>query len=48
MPETETAVGQDSVLIFRAWITDPKTGERIYARDYGMRGFPIRIPKKAP
>ena len=33
------------MLIFRASKTDPKTGETIYARDYGLRGFPIWIPK---
>ena len=39
--------GQDGqyVLIFRASKTDPNTGETIYARDYGYRGFPIRVPK---
>ena len=38
--------GQD-VLIFRASKTDPKTGKTIYARDYGIRGFPILVPKTA-
>ena len=28
-------------LIFRAWIT--RDGKRIYARDYGLRGFPILV-----
>lgn len=38
--------GEDgTVLIFRASKTDPKTGETIYARDFGLRGFPIRVPK---
>lgn len=32
-------------LIFRAWITD-KNGNRIYARDYGKRGFPLLVPAK--
>lgn len=36
--------GQD-VLIFRASKTDPRTGETIYARDYGLKGFPILIRK---
>ena len=27
--------------IFRAWIT--VDGERLYAKDYGLRGFPINI-----
>lgn len=30
-----------SGLIFRAWIT--VDGERLYAKDYGIRGFPIHI-----
>ena len=32
-------------LIFRAWITD-KNGNRVYARDYGKRGFPLLVPAK--
>lgn len=30
--------------IFRAWIT--VDGERLYAKDYGIRGFPIHIGSK--
>ena len=29
--------------IFRPWVTDPKTGERIYASQYGKRAFVIYI-----
>jgi hypothetical protein len=32
-------------LIFRAWIT--RDGERVYARDYGLRGFPILVRVRA-
>ena len=31
-------------VIFRAWVTNPKTGKRLYARDYGKRAWPIYIP----
>ena len=31
-------------VIFRAWKTHPKTGEKMYARDYGKRAWPIYIP----
>lgn len=34
------------VLIYRASKTDPKTQKTIYARDYGLKGFPILVPKK--
>ena len=30
-------------LIFRAWKTDRK-GNRMYARDYGLRGWPLLVP----
>ena len=30
-------------VIFRAWKTHPKTGEKMYARDYGKRAWPIPI-----
>ena len=30
-------------LIFRAWITD-KDGNRVYAKDHGLRGFPLVVP----
>jgi hypothetical protein len=28
---------------FVAWITNPKTGERIYAKTFGKRAFPILV-----
>jgi hypothetical protein len=28
-------------LIFRAWIT--RNGKRLYAKDYGLKGFPILV-----
>ena len=30
-------------LIFRAWRTD-KDGNRVYAKNYGLRGFPLLVP----
>ena len=35
----------DYTTIFRASRINPDTGEREYARDVGIRGFPIRVPK---
>ena len=29
--------------IFRTWITNPKTGEKIYAKDKGIKAFPIWV-----
>lgn len=46
--ESEVNVMADSkfkgFVIFRAWVTNPKTGKRLYARDYGKRAWPIYIP----
>jgi hypothetical protein len=35
-------------VIYRAWITSRKTGNRLYARDYGLKAFRllIRAPRK--
>ena len=30
-------------VVFRAWRTDPVTGKRLYARDYGLRAWPIHV-----
>jgi hypothetical protein len=30
-------------LIFRAWVTD-KDGNRVYAKDKGLRGLPLLVP----
>ena len=32
--------------IFRTWITNSKTGERIYAKDKGKKAFRIWIKNK--
>ena len=42
-----TGEGTDYETIFRSSRINPKTGEREYARDFGIRGFPIRIPKQS-
>jgi hypothetical protein len=31
-------------LIFRAWYTD-KNGNRVYAKTYGKRAWPLLVPK---
>ena len=31
--------------VFRPWRTDPKTGQRVYARTYGFKAWPIMIPE---
>jgi len=31
-------------LIFRAWRRDPITKEKLWARDYGKKAWPIWIP----
>jgi len=36
-------VPPDKRLVFRPWIT--KNGRRIYARQYGLRAFPILIDR---
>jgi hypothetical protein len=33
------------MLIFRASKLD-KDGNKLYSRDYGLRGFPILVPRK--
>jgi len=30
--------------IFRPWRKCPKTGERLYAKLYGLRAWPILVP----
>jgi hypothetical protein len=32
-------------LIYRAWYTD-RDGYRVYAKDYGKRGWPLIVPVK--
>jgi hypothetical protein len=31
-------------LLFRPWRTDPKTGEKVWAKWFGKRAFPILVP----
>ena len=33
--------------IFRTWITNPKTGEKIYAKDKGLKAFRMWIKDKS-
>lgn len=30
-------------VIFRPWRVDPKTGDKLWARDYGLKAWPIPI-----
>lgn len=32
-------------VVFRAWYTD-KNGNRVYAKDFGKRGWPLLIRRK--
>mgnify|MGYP004476613977 CR=1 len=32
-----------SEVIFRAWRKDPRTGKILYARNYGLRAWPIPV-----
>jgi hypothetical protein len=32
-------------LVFRPWRTCPLTGQRLYAKMYGFRAWPILIPE---
>lgn len=43
MASQKVNVPKGSKLIFRAWITD-KDGNRVYAKDHGLRGFPLVVP----
>jgi hypothetical protein len=37
--------GHQYVLIFRAWRTNPRTGEKEWAKDFGKKAWPILIKK---
>lgn len=30
-------------VIFRPWRRDPKTGEKLWAKDYGLKAWPIPV-----
>lgn len=36
---------ENGFFIFRPWITNPKTGEKIYAKEKGKKAFKIWIKK---
>lgn len=36
----------DEEYIFRPWRTCPQTGQRIYARNFGLRAWPIPVKKE--
>ncbi|MDD4592032.1 MAG: hypothetical protein PHG06_16660 [Parabacteroides sp.] len=33
-------------VIFRAWRIDPKTGEKLWAKDFGFKAWPILVNSK--
>lgn len=39
MPTAKTPVTPGKRRVCRPWRTDPKTGVRIYARNYGLKAF---------
>lgn len=43
MADTKLSVPKGFRLIFRAWKTD-KYGNRVYAKDYGLRAWPLLVP----
>jgi len=40
-PQTPLPPGKK--LIFRAWRIDPVTGERLYAKSYGYKAWPLVV-----
>lgn len=43
MSSQKTPIPVGYRLIFRAWKTD-RDGNRVYAKDYGLRGWPLVVP----
>ncbi len=43
MEAEKLTVPKGFMLIFRAWKTD-KDGNRVYAKDHGLRGWPLVVP----
>lgn len=35
--------GKPAGVIFRPWRIDPKSGEKLWARDYGLKAWPIPV-----
>lgn len=44
-PKAETNVRGGYQVILRAWYTD-KDGNRVYAKDFGKRAWPLKVPKR--
>lgn len=44
MKDPKTTVNDGEVVVFVAYIT-LRNGKRIYASQYGLRGFPIKVRK---
>jgi hypothetical protein len=39
---------EEGHFIWRAWKIDPKTGDRMYAKDYGFKAWKIWVPDDKP
>lgn len=43
MAGKKTKNGKPSGVIFRPWRIDRKTGDKLWARDYGLKAWPIPV-----
>ena len=48
MPDDEPKPPGKGGVIFRPYKTNPKTGEVMWARDYGLRAWPIPVDGDKP
>lgn len=43
-----TRGNRDGFYIWRAWKLDPKTGEKMWAKDHGLKAWRIWVPYDRP
>lgn len=43
MGKSKSSKSKPSGVIFRPWRIAPKTGEKLWARDYGLKAWPIPV-----
>lgn len=43
MGKQKSSKPKPSGVIFRPWRIDPKTGDKLWARDYGLKAWPIPV-----
>jgi len=48
MPDDEPRLPGKGSVIFRPYKTNPRTGEVMWARDYGLRAWPIPVDGDKP